>query len=85
MHCTEHQNVVARTSHRCTWCGEEIEPGSAYLRWSSVDDGKWSASKMHPECLEACREADRENGTNEYDPYDNERPPKTADMIPAAR
>ena len=47
MHCTEHQNVTAIKSHRCTWCGE----------------------------------ADRENGTNEYDRYDNERPTKRGEQI----
>ena len=74
MHCTESEKVSAKKRHQCTWCAEGIEPGSVYLRWASVDDGMWSKSKMHPECLQACRDADREYGTNEYDPYDNERP-----------
>ena len=65
--------VKARKKHRCTWCGQHIEPGEEYAKWASVDDS-WFTNKMHVECLGALHDEIREGGDNEYIPYDNERP-----------
>lgn len=63
---------VARVAHRCTWCGQRIEPGECYHRWVTLDGGAFT-SKMHPECVDACDEECQEMG-GEYMPFDNERP-----------
>jgi len=60
----------ARQQHRCSWCGQKIEPGSLYHRWRWFDDGDASTVKMHDECLGAFERS----GDNEFYLYDNERP-----------
>jgi hypothetical protein len=60
----------ARIAHRCTWCGQAIEPRTDYWRWYSInEDGVAATCKMHPECLGAAREDD-----DEFMPFENERP-----------
>jgi ribosomal protein S27AE len=66
------QTLVARKEHRCTNCGESINAGDAYKRWSSVEN-VWFTSKMHPECLQWLLD-DADGGEFEYTPYDGERP-----------
>lgn len=67
---------AARKAHRCTYCGELIEVGSTYHRWTTYDDSAHH-SKMHPECVTACAEECREYGDNEYLPYEGTRPKAT--------
>ena len=69
MYCTPAKTLTARVPHQCTYCGEAIEPGEAYLRWASYDDTCFT-NKMHPECADDLAE----NGDGEYSPGQGERP-----------
>ena len=44
---------IARKSHRCWWCWEQIEPGEEYIRWPWKDAGQVVTIKLHPECKAA--------------------------------
>lgn len=72
MYNTESQTLVARKRHRCTNCGEAIEPGAQYERWVTFD-GSAFTSKMHPECLKSLQE-DADGYALDYMPYIGERP-----------
>ena len=65
----------ARKEHRCIWCGQKILIGETYRHERSVYDGDMQNHKWHLECDKASAEYFAENG-EEFDPYDNERPPK---------
>lgn len=71
-YCAPTKTLVARKDHRCTNCGEPINKGDTYLRWTSVDDN-WFTSKMHPECHQSLMD-DADGGQFEYMPYSGERP-----------
>ena len=77
MYCTPPETRTARKPHRCTNCAEVIEPGEVYKRWMSVEDGRATKNKMHPECLEALQE-DAEGGYFDYMIYGGERPERDA-------
>lgn len=57
---------VARTSHECVECREEIAQGEQYERFSGNWGGEWSTFKTCPRCVEA-REALRSRVMR--DPY----------------
>lgn len=61
---------VARKPHRCTYCGERIEPGERYRYVTGTFEGRWYASKLHIECNNELNES----GEDEFTPYSNERP-----------
>lgn len=64
--------LTARKPHRCTNCGESINVGETYHRWTTFEDAAF-VSKMHPECNHALlKEAGY--GEFEYTPYEGERP-----------
>jgi len=69
---------TARKPHVCIWCGELIAPGFTYFDERSVYDGTVQRHRWHPECQAASREYSRESGEDEFDPYDNNRPPALA-------
>ena len=69
MYCTPPKTLTAKVPHRCTYCGQAIDPGQKYERWASYDE-KCYTNKMHPECLEDLSE----NGDGEYTPYCYDRP-----------
>ena len=69
---TDAKTVTANKRHRCTSCGEHIEPGEQYKKWVSFD-GSAFTNKMHLECLEM-HDADSDGGQWEYMPYSHERP-----------
>lgn len=74
MFCSPTETRVARKRHRCTSCGEWIEPGETYKRWASIETGDSPlTSKMHPECLEGHTQG-AICGEFEYSLYDNDRP-----------
>ena len=73
MFFTDAKLTLARKVHRCTSCGEVIEPDYEYYRWQSNIDGKWFTNKMHPECYDMHME-DAEGGYFEYTLYQHERP-----------
>ena len=60
--------------YRCIWCGEQIPIGTQYVREFSVYDGDVQKHKWHPECKGAAEEFFRENGEDEFSPWENERP-----------
>ena len=57
--------VVARKDHRCHWCGEIIEKGSKYEKYSCVFEGSIQTVKMHSECYRASLEYFRGEGRYE--------------------
>ena len=72
MYHTTAKTLTARAAHRCTNCGESIDPGQLYARWVSLDDSAYT-NKMHPECLQSL--IDDASGLEfEYSPYSGERP-----------
>lgn len=46
-------NRKARKEHRCSWCGEAVEPGTEYVRLPVFGEGTVQTWKAHPECNEA--------------------------------
>lgn len=62
MHATEAETHKARKAHRCEWCGQRIDEGTAYKRYRYYDGGEASTVKMHPECYDAMQGAAREEG-----------------------
>ena len=73
-YCTPETTQTARKPHKCTNCGEVINSGDLYVRWTSFDDCAF-VNKMHPECLEYLQES--EGPYFEYMPYSGERPVAT--------
>ena len=69
--------MTARTTHRCTSCGEPINPGEKYTRWMSVDDSMFT-NKMHPECLQMHKH-DTQGEEWEYSLYSYDRPVRVGD------
>jgi hypothetical protein len=63
----------ANKLHRCTYCGEVINPGEVYNKYKSVEDS-WFTNKLHDECLAALDEECRYYGENEYTPFEGTRP-----------
>lgn len=85
MTTTEPETHKAQKRHRCSWCGETIEPGNTYLRYRFFDCGDAGTVKMHPECYEAMQEeAKQEGGFMEWTPGEHERP-STPDDRPSVR
>ena len=58
---------IAKIKHICTSCGENIEVGNQYTRWTSFDEGSAFTNKMHPECYEAHEENAQEWGEGEWE------------------
>ena len=75
MFCGAIAKPTAKVTHRCTSCGEAIDAGSEYIKWSSFDDGSAFTNKMHPECYEAHEENAKHWGDSEweYTPYSHAR------------
>lgn len=75
MFVSDSKLTKANKAHRCTWCGQAINKGEQYARWTSVDGpGGWFLSKMHVECVGAMHDEIRDGGDREYMPFENERP-----------
>lgn len=72
MYCTPPETRKARIKHRCHNCGEAIDAGSMYVRWTSFED-KAEINKMHPECLSDLQDA-AGGDSFEYIQFNGERP-----------
>lgn len=59
----------AKTTHKCSWCGQIIERETKYRRWAWFDEGTVSTIKMHLECHIACLSLD----DREFYLYENAR------------
>ncbi len=57
---------VARKQHECWWCGETIEKGERYARWTWAEDGVLSSVKCHLECRDAWNTLAQEEGGEAY-------------------
>ena len=66
---------MATKRYRCIWCGESIFAGTKYVREFSVYDGDVQKHCWHPECKDAANDFFREEGEDEFAPWENERPP----------
>lgn len=62
MHSTQVETHTAAKPHRCDWCWQRIDAGTAYNRYRCYGGGDASTVKMHPECYGAMQEAAREEG-----------------------
>jgi hypothetical protein len=65
---------VAKTQHRCIWCGETIEIGEKHANWSGLMDGKFQSNRGHLECMDAIDEFFSDGCEECFDPFENERP-----------
>lgn len=65
----------AKKSHRCEWCGQAIEQGEKYYRYSAISDGDMQCTKLHLEC----RDAMTRDIADAADPHDYEIP--VEDMV----
>lgn len=70
----------ARTTHKCSWCGESIEIGEGYVHWTYFEDGECTKVKMHHECHlalddEMRRNHERDGQNYTFDFFINKRPP----------
>jgi len=75
----------ARKGHRCSWCGEPINPGEEYTRWRYYGDDGVGTVKMHPECEAAQQREVDQGGENEFTPYEQERGRSTYETEEAQR
>lgn len=73
MSTTEQTTQTARKTHRCSWCGEVINPGDTYARWRYFGDDGPSTVKMHPECDDAQKRHVDQGGENEFFLYESGR------------
>ena len=64
----------ARRRYRCIWCGESILPDTKYVREFSVYDGDVQKHCWHQECKDTAHKFFREEGEDEFAPWENERP-----------
>jgi len=68
---TDAVNVVsARKAHGCSWCGERIEVGGAYVRYRYFDGRDAGTVKEHPECYDAMQRLCAEEGEIQFMPGD---------------
>ena len=62
-----------RRDHLCFWCGEKIDKGTSYKKWT-WEGGELMTIKTHPECLAAWnRASEQEGGPYETGPYEHKR------------
>lgn len=59
---TDPKEHRAAKVHRCSWCWGAIATGDVYQRYRYFCTGEAGTCKMHPECLDAMREAAHEDG-----------------------
>lgn len=65
---TTREVKACRKTHRCYWCGQHIEKGQPMTTISSIWEGDFSYTKLHPECHVALSLWQKEV------PYDEEWP-----------
>lgn len=59
-----------RVKHRCTWCGEYINPMEKAQYRSGVYDGNFFSEYWHIECFDAVQ---RSEYNEEFYPFDQKR------------
>ena len=64
---------VARTQHRCIWCGQFILVGEKYTKSIGIFDGDFQSNVFHMECVKACWEDLSENHEDTFEPYEYKR------------
>lgn len=64
---------IARKEHVCEWCGEKIEKGEKYYRYTGIYDGDFQNTPLHLECQTAADKYLKENWCDEYMPYSFKR------------
>lgn len=69
---------TARKQHKCFACGDPIEAGERYVRWSGVFDGSFFSSAEHETCSRVYSEYDMD-GEGVCDGYALEAAIETAD------
>jgi len=71
----ETRERVARLEHRCSWCGEKINPGERFVRIRCVFEGEPFVNKFHQECNLAS-EADWKEHGESFEEFTMPRPTK---------
>lgn len=66
--CTLSSMLVmsARRTHTCSWCGELIAKGENYHRYVGIHEGVFQSHGMHPECRDAARTLNSDDGFDAY-------------------
>jgi len=59
-----------RKSHSCAWCPEKIEAGQPAVKRATIWEGEFCHDYLHPECLEAMKRSDIEDG---FEPQEQKR------------
>lgn len=79
-HLLEDKTRVARTKHRCIWCGESIAIGDRYSAESSIYDGHFQNHHWHLECRVDASKCWDSGDDEEFTPYSAPRPPSAATL-----
>ena len=68
---TYNKSVKSRKDRRCCYCGQKINKGDIYVRWTGIYEGDFQSNAWHPEC-----DAEWISSTDEsFEYHDNDRPP----------
>ena len=63
----------ARKDYVCIWCGEAIPKATVHEYKVGKYDGELQCDRFHPECSKASTKHFREEGAEEFIPYDFNR------------
>lgn len=59
-------NPTAKKKHKCDLCGECIDIGEKYYRYTGIYDGRFFDNKYHPECITCINKYCRDVDCDEY-------------------
>ena len=62
-------DIIAKKTHRCIWCGEDISIGTPHIHEVSKYNGDFQDHRWHQECHNNAKFGDE----GEFLPYDNIR------------
>lgn len=69
MEFSRHEDIIARKSHVCSFCGREIKVGEKYGHFLGKYDGDFFDFHYHPMCEVIIGEYCKYIGDQEYDIY----------------
>lgn len=57
---------TAKKKHKCDLCGECIDIGEKYYRYTGIYDGRFNDKKYHSECITAIHKYCKDTDCDEY-------------------
>lgn len=81
-------NHKARKPYGCVWCGERIEAGEMYHRYTGSFDGEFQSNPCHLECKDAMDKSDQQylmDGFSEVNERGKPVPPYVDPFFPNAK